>query len=145
MVNNHEARIKLGLNSRLSLLRRSAAPLCASYRAGQRLGLRAHRDDEVYTSYIEDVVYLCKRVNPAVPESEKIRHILKGIEDYAFQMLLGKNQHTVHEVLMWCLSYDELRKQRVFRSQPTVFKADVQRGSLSPLGYLMTFVLFSRT
>lgn len=90
-------------------------------------------------------MYLCKRVNPAVPESEKIRHILKGIEDYAFQMLLGKNQHTVLEVLMWCLSYDELRKQRVFRSQPTVFKADVQRGPLSPLGYLMTFVFFSRT
>lgn len=46
-------------------------------------------------------------------EEEKIRNILKGIEDDAFQMLLAKNPQTVNEVITLCQSYEELRKQRL--------------------------------
>lgn len=110
-----------------------ARPAVRKLQAEQRLRKRAQEEDEAYTSYIEDVVDLCRRVNPAMPECNKIEHILKGIEDYAFQMLLGKNPQTVSEVTNLCLSYDELRKQRVFTRQRPSPNDDFSRGSLSSL------------
>lgn len=69
-------------------------PALRKLKAEQRLRVRAQQDNESYTSYIEDIVDLCKQVDPAMPESEKIRHVLKGIEEFAFQMLLNKNPQT---------------------------------------------------
>lgn len=82
--------------------------------AQQRLGERAQQAGETFTSYIEDIIDLCRRANDAMPESEKIRHIMKGIEEDAFQMLLSKNPQNIGEVVSLCQSYDELRKQRIY-------------------------------
>lgn len=53
-----------------------------------------------------------------MPETDKIKHILKGIEDDAFQMLLAKNPQTVAEVVTICQSFDELRRQRALTRRP---------------------------
>lgn len=45
-------------------------------------------------------------------DEDTIKHILKGISDDAFQMLLAKNPQTVTDVVTLCQSYDELRRQR---------------------------------
>ncbi|XP_077532421.1 uncharacterized protein LOC144144791 [Haemaphysalis longicornis] len=107
-------------------------PAVRKLKAEQSLRGRVQLPDETYTSYIEDVVDLCRRVNPAMPESEKIKHVLKGIEDGAFQMLLSKDPQSVADIIKWCLSYDELRKQRISTRQ--CFPNDEpHRASLSAL------------
>lgn len=87
-------------------------PELRKLRAEQRLRGRAQRSGESYTSYIEDVVALCRRINQSMAEAEKIKHILKGVSDDAFQMLIAKDPQTVAEVIQLCQSYDELWKQR---------------------------------
>lgn len=47
---------------------------------------------------------ICSRVNPPLSEGDKICHIMKGIEDDSFQMLLAKIPQTVTEVTTLCLS-----------------------------------------
>lgn len=82
-------------------------------RAEHRLRARAQKNGETFTSYIEDVIDLCKRVNVSMAESDKIRHILKGIDDDAFHMLVAKCPQTVTQVIELCQSFDELRKERL--------------------------------
>lgn len=125
---NHEAGIPNWSAFKVDFMEAFGRPDVRKLRAEQRLSVRAQQENETYTSYIEDVVDLCNRVNPAMPECDKIKHVLKGIEDYAFQMLLGKNPQTVREVFNWCLSYDELRKQRVFTRQRTLPKDEFALG-----------------
>lgn len=52
-------------------------------------------------------------------EADKIRHIMKGIEDDAFQMLIAKNPQTVTDVVQYCQNYDELQKQRISTCLPS--------------------------
>lgn len=87
-------------------------PAVRKLRADQRLRGRAQTPGESFTSYIEDVVDLCRRVDEAMPEQDKVKHILKGIDDAAFQMLVAKDPKTVTEVVNLCQSFDELRRQR---------------------------------
>lgn len=92
-------------------------PAVRKLRAEQRLRARAQQSGENFTSYIEDVLDLCNRVDAAMTDAEKIRHILKGIEDDAFQMLLARNPSTVSDLVSLCQSFDELRKQRAATRQ----------------------------
>lgn len=109
---NHEGDIGTWSAFKTSFSEIFGRPAVRKLRAEQRLRERAQQAGENFTSYIEDVVDLCKRVNAAMTEEEKIKHILKGITDDAFQMLLAKNPQTVADVITICQSYDELRKQR---------------------------------
>lgn len=92
-------------------------PAMRKLHAEQCLRVRAQQPGENLTSYIEDVVDPCRRINMGMSEQEKIRHILKGIEDDAFQMLMSKDPKTVAEVIRLCHSYDELWRQRLFVRQ----------------------------
>lgn len=88
-------------------------PTLRKLRAEQRLRQRAQQPGESYTSYIEDVVDICGRADPSMSEEDKVKSILKGIEDDAFQMLLARNPTSVAAVVTLCQSFDELRRQRV--------------------------------
>ncbi|XP_077564719.1 uncharacterized protein LOC144180213 [Haemaphysalis longicornis] len=99
--------------------------------AEQCLRVRAQQPGENFTSYIEDVVDLCRRINMDMSEQEKIRHILKGIEDDAFQMLMSKDRKTVAEIIKLCQSYDELRRQRSFVRQSLGTGAELSSLSFS--------------
>lgn len=92
-------------------------PAARKLRAEQRLRVRSHKAGETFTSYIEDVIDLCKRVDPSVREADKIKHILKGVDDDAFQMLLTKDPQTISDVVNLCQSFDELRRQRSLTRQ----------------------------
>ena len=87
-------------------------PAVRRLRAEQRLRGRVQRQGETFTSYIEDVLSLCKLVDSSLDEAGKIKHILKGIDDDAFQVLAAKSPQTVADVIQLCQSYDELRRQR---------------------------------
>ncbi|XP_077544665.1 uncharacterized protein LOC144157772 [Haemaphysalis longicornis] len=106
-------------------------PAVRKLHAEQCLRVRAQQPGENFTSYIEDVVDLCRRINMDMSEQEKIRHILKGIEDDAFQMLMSKDPKTVAEIIKLCQSYDELRRQRSFVRQSLGTGAELSSLSFS--------------
>ncbi|XP_070378780.1 uncharacterized protein [Dermacentor albipictus] len=126
---NHEADLTSWLVFKTNFTQVFGRPAVRKLRAEQRLRTRSQETGENFTSYIEDIVDLCKRVNASMSEEEKIKHIMKGIQDDAFQMLLSKSPHSVAEVIELCQSYDELRRQRLHTRRPTP-PAD----SLSSLG-----------
>lgn len=97
---NHEAEFQTWPRFKARFVEVFGRPAVRLLCAEQRLRERAQQAGENFTSYIEDILDLCKRVNPLMPEKEKIKHILKGIEDGAFHMLLGKNAETVTEVVI---------------------------------------------
>lgn len=115
---NHEGDVRTWPLFKTSITAVFDRPAVRKLRAEQRLRTRAQETGETFTSYIEDVVDLCRRVNAAMTETDKIKHIMKGIDDDAFQMLLAKNPITVNDVISLCQSYDELRKQRALTRRP---------------------------
>lgn len=106
-------------------------PAVRRLRAEQRLRGRVQRTDESFTSYIEDVLSLCRRVNSSMDEADKIKHVMKGVDDHAFQMLVAKSPQTVAEVIQLCQEYDELRKQRA----TTRCAAQQDTADLAPLDF----------
>lgn len=55
-----------------------------------------------------------------MPEPEKIKNIMKGIDEDTFQRLLAKNLSSIAELIKLFQSYDELRKwQALTRCQVT--------------------------
>ena len=117
--NNHQADIPNWSSFKTRFAEVFGRPAVRKLRAEQRLRGRAQRSRETFTSYIEDVVDLCRRINPDMSDTDKIRHIMKGIEDDAFHMLVAKNPQTVAEVTQYCQSYDELRRQRISTRHPS--------------------------
>lgn len=63
--------------------------------------------NEIYSSYIEDVLALCRRVDKDIQESDHVRHILKGIGEFAFNALVLPNLYTVSDVISTCQRLDE--------------------------------------
>ena len=117
---NHEAEISNWASFKTTFADVFGRPTVRKLRAEQRLRDRAQLAGECFTSYIEDVVGLCRRFNPVMSEADKVKHILKGIEDDAFHMLVAKNPETVADVIQHCQSYDELRKQRISTRRPSL-------------------------
>lgn len=110
---NHERELQTWSAFKAAFTEVFGRPALRKLRAEQRLRQRAQQPGETYTSYIEDVVDICARVDSTMSEEDKVKHILKGIEDDAFQMLLARNPSSVAAVVTLCQSFDELRRQRV--------------------------------
>ncbi|XP_077486710.1 uncharacterized protein LOC144098012 [Amblyomma americanum] len=130
---NHDADIATWSTFKTSFTEVFGRPGVRKLRAEQRLRERAQQPDETFTSYIEDVVDLCKRVNSDMTEADKIQTIMKGIDEDAFQMLLAKQPATMASVISLCQSYEELRKQRVL-TRRTVQPADVLSADVETAG-----------
>lgn len=81
--------------------------------AKKKLDARIQRPDETYASYIEDVVALCRRVNKDMSETDKVRHIMKGIASFAFNALAVHNPTTVADVRTICQRLDQLQSTRL--------------------------------
>ncbi|XP_040067452.2 uncharacterized protein LOC120840800 [Ixodes scapularis] len=81
--------------------------------AKRTLASRTQLHDESFVSYIEDVLKLCKRVDTRMTEDEKLKNIMKGIAEDAFQILVVKAPTTVSEVIDICQNFSELRLQRL--------------------------------
>ncbi|XP_075725907.1 uncharacterized protein LOC142767652 isoform X1 [Rhipicephalus microplus] len=88
-------------------------PSVRKLRTEQRLQSRSQLPGENFTSYIEDVIALCTRVDVNMTEVDRIKHIFKGIDEDAFQMLISKNPANVVQVTELCQSYDELRQEHL--------------------------------
>ncbi|KAM7312433.1 uncharacterized protein ISCGN_009338 [Ixodes scapularis] len=77
--------------------------------AKDKLSKRYQAASESPTSYIEDVLRLCSRVNAAMPEDEKIRHLFKGLSQQLFSVVAPKSPPTVHQLIAECKKYEELQ------------------------------------
>lgn len=64
-------------------------------------------------TYIQDVLALCRKVDDNMPEMEKVAHILKGIADDAFTLLVFKSSSTVQEVINECRRFEDAKSRRI--------------------------------
>lgn len=91
---NHEAYFSTWSAFKAALVEVFGRPAVRQWRAEQRLRVRAQQLGESFTSYTEDVLHLSKRVNASMSEPDKIKHVMKGIDDDVFQVLLAKKKNT---------------------------------------------------
>lgn len=73
---------------------------------------------ETYTSYIEDVLALCRRGNKGMSEADRVLHILKGIPQFAFTAVDLQNPTTVSDVTATCQRLNDLQSVRVQSATP---------------------------
>lgn len=94
----------------IDLFGKSAARQLA---AKQKLSTRAQSSTESYIAYIQDVLTLCHKVDNQMTETEKVGHVLKGIADDAFNLLVFKNCATVDEIIKECRRFEQAKSKRI--------------------------------
>ncbi|XP_077498587.1 uncharacterized protein LOC144109649 [Amblyomma americanum] len=88
-------------------------PIGRKLGAKKDLASRAQSSTESYISYIQDVLALCRKVDSAMSETDNVGHILKGIADVAFNLLLCKDCTTVDSVLRVCRQFEQAEHRRI--------------------------------
>ncbi|CAN8002507.1 unnamed protein product [Ixodes pacificus] len=88
-------------------------PAMRQITADRKLASLAQQPTESFTSYIEDVLDLCRRADINMPEHEKVRHLLKGIAEDVFQVILVHSPTTVKKIVEICQQFNELKTQRL--------------------------------
>lgn len=79
----------------------------------ERLDTRAQHEGEGFTSYIENVLWFCRRSNAGMPEVDKRSHLMKGVTEDSFQLLVGKSSSMA---AAFCANCPFLRKHDVLAS-----------------------------
>lgn len=82
----------------------------------EKLAKRSQREDETFTSYIEGVLWLCRRVDPDISESGKVSNLMKGVVENAFQVLLAKGSSMVAEFAKSCKTLEGMQKSCLEKS-----------------------------
>lgn len=83
-------------------------------RAELTLAQRAQVPGETCTTYIEEILKLCRTVNPQMTEEDKVGHVVKGIAEDVYNFLIGKeNLHTVSELIRHCRTFEALKTRRI--------------------------------
>lgn len=89
-------------------------PAAKKKRAEQTLMQRAQVPGETCTTYIEEVLKLCKVLDPRMTEEDKVGHLLKGIAEDVYQYLIAKeNLESVSNVILHCRTFEALRARRI--------------------------------
>lgn len=83
-------------------------------RAEQTLMQRAQVPGETCTTYIEEVIKLCRMVDSGMTEEDKVGHILKGIAEDVYSFLIAKDTLTsVADVIRHCRTFEQLKTRRI--------------------------------
>ncbi|UYV66883.1 hypothetical protein LAZ67_4003227 [Cordylochernes scorpioides] len=82
-------------------------------RAEKTLKTRAPLKGESTEFYIQDVLRLCKEVDPHMNEEDKISHLMKGIAEELYQALLPRDAHTTEQFVTECRRIEALHCKRV--------------------------------
>ncbi|XP_077511383.1 uncharacterized protein LOC144121840 [Amblyomma americanum] len=88
-------------------------PIGLKLGAKKDLASRVQSSTESYTSYIQDVLALCRKADSAMSETDKVGHILKGIADDAFNLLLSKDCTMLDSVLQVCRQFEHAKHRRI--------------------------------
>ncbi|XP_077551564.1 uncharacterized protein LOC144165323 [Haemaphysalis longicornis] len=88
-------------------------PLGRQLAARKELASRAQTSTESYVAYIQDVLALCSKADSTMTETDKVGHILKGIADDAFHLLMCKDCATVESIITECRRFEEAKGRRI--------------------------------
>ncbi|UYV84803.1 K02A2.6-like, partial [Cordylochernes scorpioides] len=97
-------------------------------RAEKILKTRAQLKGESTGYYIQDVLRLCKEVDPQMNEEDKISHLMKGIAEELYQALLPRDVHNTEQFVTECRRIESLHCKRV---TPTKYERLPNVASLS--------------
>ncbi|UYV65614.1 hypothetical protein LAZ67_3004865, partial [Cordylochernes scorpioides] len=97
-------------------------------RAEKILKSRAQLKGESTEYYIQDVLRLCKEVDPQMNEEDKISHLMKGIAEELYQALLPRDVHNTEQFVTECRRIESLHCKRV---TPTKYERLPNVASLS--------------
>ncbi|XP_077547973.1 uncharacterized protein LOC144160607 [Haemaphysalis longicornis] len=82
--------------------------------AEQTLLHRAQVPGETCTTYIEEVLKLCRLVDPQMSEDDKVGHLLKGIAKDVYNFLIGREKlESASDVVQHCRTFEALKKRRI--------------------------------
>lgn len=81
--------------------------------AKKELTSRAQTAAESYLTYIQDVLALCRKADDGMTESEKVGHVLKGIADDAFNLLICKDCDTIDAIIEECKRFEAAKSRRI--------------------------------
>lgn len=81
--------------------------------ARKELATRVQSSTESYVSYIQDVLALCRKVDENMVEVDKVGHVLKGIADDAFNLLIFNNVSTIDVIVKECRRFELAKSRRV--------------------------------
>lgn len=95
------------------LLEEFGNPVAHQLRAKSELASRAQTSTEPYVAYIHDVLALCRKVDASMNEQDKVGHVLKGIADDAFHLLICKDCTTVDAILKECRRFEHAKSRRI--------------------------------
>ncbi|XP_040075474.3 uncharacterized protein LOC120847682, partial [Ixodes scapularis] len=88
-------------------------PTARRLSAKRKLASRVQTPTESYITYIQDILSLCQKADPVMTNADKVTHILKGIADNAFQLIVFKDCATVDAVIQECRRFEEAKKRRI--------------------------------
>ncbi|UYV79931.1 K02A2.6-like [Cordylochernes scorpioides] len=81
--------------------------------AEKKLKTRAQLKGESTECYIQDLLCLCKEVDPQMSEEDKISHLMKGIAEELYQALLPSDLQSTEQFITECRRVEALRCRRV--------------------------------
>ncbi|UYV64864.1 hypothetical protein LAZ67_3002201, partial [Cordylochernes scorpioides] len=88
------------------------------------LKVRAQKPDESVELYIQDVLNLCRQLNPNMSEEDRVSHLMKGVTENIYRALLAIEVTTTGEFTQHCRRIEKLNKNRIssvrFERIPTV-------------------------
>lgn len=88
-------------------------PVGRQMEAKQELASRVQTPTESYVAYIQDVLALCRKADADMLEADRVGHILKGIADDAFNLLLCRNCSTVESIIKECRNFEQAKSKRI--------------------------------
>ncbi|UYV72436.1 K02A2.6-like, partial [Cordylochernes scorpioides] len=97
-------------------------------RAEKILKTRAQLKGESTKYYIQDVLRLCKEVDPQMNEEDKISHLMKGIAEELYQALIPRDVHNTEQFVTECRRIESIHCKRV---TPTKYERLPNVASLS--------------
>nr|XP_037280312.1 uncharacterized protein LOC119173612 [Rhipicephalus microplus] len=110
---NHEEDITSWDICKQKLIDLFGKPIGRRRAAQKELASRLQSGTESYVTYIQHVLALCRKVDDKMPESEKVAHILKGITDDAFNLLVFRNSSTIDDVIKECRRFEDAKSRRI--------------------------------
>ncbi|UYV77207.1 K02A2.6-like [Cordylochernes scorpioides] len=81
--------------------------------AEKKLKTRAQLKGKSTEFYNQDVLCLCKEVDPQMSEEDKISHLMKGIAEELYQALLPRDVQSTEQFITECRRVEALRCRRV--------------------------------
>lgn len=84
-------------------------PMGRKVAARKALASRVQTSTEPYVSYILDVLALCRKADDTMSEADKVAHVLKGIADDAFNLLVFGNVSTIDAIIKNAVALNRLR------------------------------------